>query len=181
MKFVVHDELGITEGGYERTPLSGRQYRHLQMLFAFGVEMKLAAQALEKRAEQAGCSEELKQLVELSETLFRQIMRTVPDNKVAQVMKNLSMTRFYVRCEAPGQQQPNPNYVYVPAESLDIVLNEVIENRCMMCDKTEIEGRKCGIRQAMEDCLPHAVKVARGSDKCKYADLGIGLDAVVEV
>ncbi len=181
MKFVVHDELGITEGGYERTPLSGRQYRHLQMLFAFGVEMKLAAQALEKRAEQAGCSEELKQLVELSETLFRQIMRTVPDNKVAQVMKNLSMTRFYVRCEAPGQQQPNPNYVYVPAQALDDVLNTVMEDRCMMCDKSEVEGRRCEIRAAMEGCLPHAVTVARGSDKCKFADIEIGFDHVLEV
>lgn len=181
MKFVVHDELGITGGNLERVPLTGKQFRHLQMLFAFSTETKLAAQALESRLELAECTEEMRRLVELSETIFRQIMRTVPENKIGQVMKNLSMTRFYVRCEAPGQQQPNPNYVYVPAEALDDVLNTVMEDRCMMCNKSEIEGRKCEIRQAMEGCLPHAVTVARGSDKCKFADIEIGFDHVLEV
>lgn len=182
MRFVAKDELGIADGNLERTPLSGREYAALQTLFALRSAMEVTTPILEGRAKRADVTEELHKLGELSDIVTRQFLRTVPLNKLQQVMKNLSMVKIYIKVEAPGiPTEDGTHYVYVPATSLDYLLNLVMEMECMMCDKTEIEGRKCPNRKAMEDCLPHAVKVARGSDKCRYADLSIGLDDVMEV
>lgn len=178
----MRDTLGIMGGTYPRTPLSGREYAALQTLFALRTAMEVTAPTLAERAKTAEVQDEMNALAELSDTVTRRILQTVPLKKLAGVMQNLSHVRIYIKVEAPGiPTMSDTNWLYVPAESLDYVLNEVMDTHCMMCDKTEIEGRKCPLRRHMEACLPHVVKVARGSDKCKYADLSIGLDDVMEV
>lgn len=182
MQFVLKDEMDIMGGGFERTPMSGREYSSLQALFALKATLEVTMPTLTKRAEQADTAEDLEKLAELTDKVTRNLLRTVPLNKLAQTMQNLSHVRIYIKVEAPGlQTMSDSNWLYVPAESLDYVLNEVMGAQCFGCETTEIQGRKCPLRKHLEACLPHTVKVERGSEKCQYADLSLGLDDVVEV
>ncbi len=182
MGFVVRDDMGITEGSLPRTPLSGKEYAALQSTFATRSNFTVILPILKKRAEAAGVWEDLQRVDELCEQVMRQLLRTVPIPKLKQVMQNLSKVKIYIKEEAPGIQTKDPtNFVYVKAESLDFILQECMDFHCAMCDKTEIEGRKCPYRQAIEGCLPYEIRVARGSEKCKFADLSIGMDDLEEV
>lgn len=175
MKYKVPD--GSEQAERPVAPLSGKEYAALQALFSLRGGLDSTKEVLAKRAEMAGVTAEMEQLRTLAKTVMDEMLRTVPDNKLQSVMANLNNTHVYIRVEAPGiPTKQTPQMLLVKATSLDYVLNAMIDNYCLMCDKTEKEGRKCPHRQAMEDCLPNTVSVARGSEKCKFSDLAIGLD-----
>lgn len=182
MQFVVKDTMDVMGGNLERSPMSGREYSSLQALFALKASLEVTVPTLMKRAEKAETVEDLQKLLELTDKVTRRFLWTIPINKLAQVMQNFANTRIYIKVEAPGlPTKDDTNWLYVPAESLDYVLNEVMGSNCFGCEATEIQGRKCPLRKHLEACLPHAVKVERGSDRCQYADLSLGFDDVVEV
>lgn len=166
----------------EQAALSGREYAALQSLFALRSGYDTTQSILEKRAEMANVTEEFQQLRDLSRTVMDALLLTVPRNKLQHVLINLTNTKVYIKVEAPGIRTKDPtNMMLVPANSLDYILNAMVDNYCMFCDKTELEGRQCPHRQAMEGCLPHAINVERGSEKCKFADLAIGLDSTTGI
>lgn len=182
MQFVAKDTLDVMGGNLERTPMTGREYSSLQALFALKASLDVTIPTLAKRAEQADAMEDLERLSELTDKVTRKILQTVPLTKIAQVLQNLANVHIYIKVEAHGiRTMDETNWLYVPAESLDYVLNEVMGAQCFGCTATEIQGRKCPLRKHLEACLPHTVKVARGSERCQYADLSLDLDEVVEV
>lgn len=175
---IKHQPTGISEF---TEPVSGREYSALQSLFALISTFEVAAPILEKRAKHLGGGvwRDLQMIRAKSDKVMRALLTTIPVNKLMQINRNFSMTRVYIKTEAPGiATKDDTNFVYVPAKALDYVLNEMIANNCILCDKTEVEGRKCPHRQALEDCLPHEIRVARGSETCKFADLILGLDDI---
>ena len=162
-------------------PVSGREYAALQSLFAVISTITVSEPILEKRLRRLGGGvwRDFRLLAVKADRVMHALLSTVPVNKLQQIERNFSMTRVYIKTEAPGiKTVDDTSYVYVPARALDYVLNIMIENNCLLCDKTEIEGRKCEHRRALEECLPHQVRVARGSEKCMYADLSLGLDEI---
>ena len=166
----------------EETALSGREYAALQALFALRSGFETVENTLADRAKQAGVWDELQQLSAVSKTVMDALLLTVPRNKLQHILINLTNTKVYIKVEAPGlRSKDGENMMLVPAASLDYVLNAMVDNYCLMCDKTEVEGRKCPHRQAMEGCLPHAINVERGSEKCKFSDLALGFDSVAGV
>lgn len=162
-------------------PVSGKEYAAMQSIFAMISTIQVAEPILEKRLRRLGGGvwRDYRMLTVKLDRVMRALLSSVPANKLMQINRNFSMTRVYIKTEAPGiKTVDDTSYVYVPARALDYVLNIMIENNCLLCDKSEIEGRKCEHRRALEECLPHQVRVARGSEKCMYADLSLGLDEI---
>ena len=162
-------------------PVSGKEYAAMQSIFAMISTIQVAEPILEKRLRRLGGGvwRDWRMLMVKLDRVMRALLSTVPVNKLQQINRNFGMTRVYIKTEAPGiKTMDDTSYVYVPARALDYVLNIMIENNCLLCDKSEIEGRKCEHRRALEECLPHQVRVARGSEKCMYADLSLGLDEI---
>lgn len=162
-------------------PVSGKEYAAMQSLFAMISTLQVAEPVLEKRMRRlrGGVWRDWRMLQTKADRIMRALLSSVPANKLMQINRNFSMTRVYIKTEAPGiKTMDDTSYVYVPARALDWVLNEMISANCILCDKTEVEGRKCPHRQALEECLPHQVNVARGSEKCKFGDLVMGFDEV---
>ena len=161
--------------------VSGREYAAMLSIFAVISTFQVSEPVLEKRLRQLGGGvwRDWRMLVQKSDRVMRALLSTVPANKLAQITRNFEMTKVYIRTEAPGiPTKSDRNWVYVPTSALDYVLNEMIGQHCLLCDQTEVEGRHCPHRQAIEECLPHEIRVARGSEKCKFADLVLGLDEI---
>lgn len=162
-------------------PVSGREYSAMQSIFAMISTIQVAEPILEKRLRRLGGGvwRDYRMLTVKLDRVMRALLSSVPANKLMQINRNFSMTRVYIKTEAPGiKTVDDTSYVYVPARALDWVLNEMISANCILCDKTEVEGRKCPHRKALEECLPHQVNVARGSEKCKFGDLVMGFDEI---
>lgn len=162
-------------------PVNGREYAAMQALFAVLSTYQVAGPVLEARLRKLGGGiwRDFRMIQVKMDRIIRALLSTVPVNKLQQIERNFSMTRVYVKTEAPGiATKDASSWVYVPATALDYVLNVLIENNCLLCDKTEVEGRHCPHRKALEDCLPHQVDVARGSERCKFSDLSLGLDEI---
>jgi len=162
-------------------PVSGKEYAAMQGLFAVLSTYQVTEPVLEKRLRKlrGGVWRDFRMIQSKMDRVIRALLTTVPVNKLQQIQRNFSATKVYVKTEAPGiPTMDSTSWVYVPAPSLDYILNIVIENNCLLCDKTEIEGRHCPHRKALEDCLPHQVDVARGSERCKFSDLSLGLDEI---
>ena len=158
-------------------PVSGKEYAAMQSLFAMISTLQVAEPVLEKRMRRlrGGVWRDWRMLQTKADRIMRALLSSVPANKLMQINRNFSMTRVYIKTEAPGiKTMDDTSYVYVPARAL----NEMISANCILCDKTEVEGRKCPHRKALEECLPHQVNVARGSEKCKFGDLVMGFDEI---
>ena len=165
-------------------PLSGREYAAMQSLFAIISTFEVTEGALEKRLRRLGGGvwRDFRMIRRKADRVMRAMLTTVPVGKLQQVMRNFDYTRVYIRVEAPGiPTKDSTNWVHVPAAALDDLCNTVIGDHCLLCDQSEVEGRKCPLRKSMEAALPHAIKVKRGSDRCMFADLSLGLDELTEV
>jgi hypothetical protein len=162
-------------------PVSGREYAAMQSLFAVISTLQVSEPVLEQRLRKLGGGvwRDFRMLTTKADKVMRALLTTVPVNKLAQISRNFDHTRVYIKVEAPGlKSKDDTNWLYVPASALDYVLNEMLGANCILCDKSEVEGRKCQHRKALEECLPHEIRVARGSERCKFADLIIGLDDI---
>ncbi len=161
----------------ERTPLSGREYSAIQTLFAmvsgFSDE---CLDILRKRCEAAGCWEQMQEVERLANESLHAILRTVPENKLRHIQKDLGNIRLHIRIEPPGLRTKTEGFNYTPTDTLNELLNHLCQTECSMCDKTAVESRHCPYRKWIEDALPHDVG---GEDRehCKFSDLVLGLEA----
>lgn len=184
-----HEQRAADRPGEEnRVGLSGKEFAALQALFATISTYEVIEPVLEKRTRTLaapGAWRDLRMLRSVSDRVCRRLLDTVPTRKLRQTLMTFDHTRVYVKEEAPGIATMDPtSWSYVPTGALDDLLNTVLGDHCMFCELTEKEGRKCPYRQSIEACVPHDIRttrVPRESDRCKYADLSIGLNDLEEV
>ena len=164
----------------ERTRVSGREYGALQTWFAIVTMTEQLAGILETRAKQAppGTWRDLRMVAGKTQVIMDNLLRTVDQKKLAQIMQDLKHVRLYVRVEAPGiRTLPDVQYTYLRTETLNSLLNYMLGQECALCDKTPTEARHCPCRALIEDALPHDVG-AVDSEHCKYSDLTLGIQEV---
>ena len=124
-------------------PVNGKEYAAMQALFAVLSTYQVAEPVLEPRLRKLGGGvwRDFRMIQVKMDRIIRALLATVPVNKLQQIERNFSMTRVYVKTEAPGiATMDASSWVYVPATALDHVLNVLIENNCLLCDKTEVEA-----------------------------------------
>ena len=163
---------------YEK-PLTGNEYAALQTLFAVVSTWQEVCDngALEKRLRGAGGTlwRDVRLIQTLSEKSMRALLKTVPLKKLKHIQAELSMTHLYIKVVPPGMTgMSSKGYSYTPTKALNALLNYLCEHECGLCDKTEVESRKCEWRHVLEEALPHEVGKDR-SGNCRYSDLVLGL------
>lgn len=167
-----------------RAGLTGKEFAALQSLFATVSTYEVVLPMLEERARtmcERGTWRDLRMLRKVSDRVIARLLATVPARKLQQTLMTLDHVRVYVKVEAPGIRTKDPtSYTYVPTEALDCLMNTILDDHCLLCGKTEKEGRKCPLRQAILDAVPHDVKIDRESDKCMFADLSNGWGDLVK-
>ena len=158
-----------------RTYLRGREYSALQTLFGMVSTMEVCGPMLEERCRAAGCWDTLQEAQRLAEKCMDGILATVPENKLRHIRTDLSHIRMIVKTEAPGISTPVRGYSYTPTDTLNDLLNYMVQHECSMCDKTAQEARKCPYRLTIEESLPHEVD---GSEReyCRFSDMVLGVE-----
>ena len=160
----------------ERTYLTGKEYGAIQTLFGFVSAWEVAGPRLAKRAETAGVSEKWAQVETLSGEVLDGILRTVPLNKLAHIHADLEHVAVYTKVEAPGiKTNHTPQYAYLPTETLNALLNHMIQQECVLCDLDADQAKKCPYRKLIESALPHSVGKDHSTEHCMYSDMVIGL------
>ena len=157
-----------------RMPLSGREYAALQTLFAIVSGFTSGIDPLKKRAESIGLWEDLKRIGEDADHILAEIARTVPENKLRHVRKDLDNIRLYIKIQPPGLEQHDPSFSYTPTAALNDLLNHLCQTECYMCNKAAVEARHCEFRKMIDAALPHEVEHPE-YDGCKYSDMTLGL------
>lgn len=162
----------------QRTPLSGREYAAVQSLFAAVSTFKETVGFLEKRARAAGDGtwRDLCMLGAKTDRIMESILRTVPEPKLRQVLKEIQNVKLYIRVEPPGlKSMPDKTFSYVPTEALNDILAMVTEYNCMTCDRTATEARHCEVRKALNDILPHDLP-GKDGEYCRMSGVVLGIE-----
>ena len=158
--------------------LSGREYSAILSLFSAVSHYTELYPMLRKRAEMVpGTTELMEQVSEGTSEVIDRILGTVPPEKLRQLQADIKHVKLYIKVEPPGcvPTIDMTSYSYVPTKALNALLAHVMENECLVCDKTPEEARKCEYRRLIEKTLVHEVD-AVDTEHCKYSDMVVGVE-----
>lgn len=156
----------------ETRPLKQREYLALLDLVGALDAMTNAIRPLSER----GVEDKLTAARDAAGEALREVLLTVPTDKLHRIRMDMDHTKIYTRVEAPGiKTVDTEHHRYVPAKALNMLVDYVAQHECYMCDKTAVEGRKCPTREMMEAAIPHEVAYRVTDDKCKWSGLSLGL------
>ena len=155
----------------ERRPLTGREYTSILSLVGSLDAMTDAIPGLERR----GQTEALKAALDTGAEALKAICDTVPLKKLARIQQDMRHTRIYTKVEAPGIRTiDTEHHRYVPARVLNQLVDYVAQHECFLCDKTDVEARRCPIKEMMEEALPHELAYRATDGKCRWSGVVLG-------
>lgn len=156
----------------ERRPLTGREYTSILSLVGSLDAMTDAIPGLEGR----GQTEALKTALDTGAEALRKVCDTVPLKKLMRIQQDMRHTRIYTKVEAPGiKTVDTEHHRYVAAITLNKLVDYMAHHECLLCDKTDVEARKCPYREVMEDALPHELEYRVTDGKCKWSGMTLGV------
>ena len=165
----------------EYTPLNGREYTRILELFAIVTMFADDADGLHKRAIQAGNNtwRDIQMIITVSRKVLNNLLATVPLKKLEQIKTEMSHAVVYTKVEPPWAKPTvsTKGFCYVPSDALNKLLNEVMDNQCLFCEKGKVEIRHCEIRKTFDDILPHRADGGNRSE-CQYAGIADGTDMI---
>ena len=160
----------------ERTYLTGKEYAALQSMFGFVSAWEVGLPRLAARLSGAGLTDKAAQVKALADEVLDGTLRTIPQNKLSHIRAELAHVTVYTKVEAPGiVTNHRTQYAYLPVQSLNDLLNHLIQSECILCDKDVADAKKCPHRRLIESALPHTVGRDHGTQHCMYSDMVIGL------
>lgn len=158
--------------------LTGREYQAVLSLFAAVSHYAELFPLLKKRADLVpGLWDKMTKAQALTDEILGEIASTIPADKARHVLMDIQHVKLYVKVEPPGSVPTvdMTSYSYVPTTTLNELLSYVMENECLLCDKSPKEARKCQIRKIFTDALTHEVD-AKDTDHCRYSDMSLDID-----
>lgn len=162
----------------ERIPLRRAEYTGLMDLIGAVESSYNAMEALGRRAEAVpGAMDQLRQGHDLLIAGYRAILRTVPEEKLRAIDRDLANIRIYVKVEAPGlKSMDTATWRYIRTSTVNRLVDYVANHECFFCDKSKDEARACPVRRMMEDALPHELEYAAPDGCCKWSGITLGLE-----
>ena len=135
-------------------PLGSRESYAIRNFFGFIHGFRSEAPKLKFRLESAGRWEMTQECLAKSELILKDILPTIPLNKRKLMLKDLDNTTVEIKVVKDFTGQKKDEFVYVKAKALDRMVNRVINDNCLFCDKTAKESKKCGIRNDADELFP---------------------------
>lgn len=159
-------------------PLSGNEYYAIREIFAVISALDSALGYLKDRAKLTpGTWRDLCAVMKLSQKALDQLLRSVPVKKLVQIKSDIERTVVSVEVKPPhGVGLPkDPDFVCIPAPTLDYLIGIVMDIECFACEKRGREIKKCPIRPAIEDTFPFEIPEPE-NDGCKFCNYHIDHD-----
>lgn len=158
----------------KETPLSNREYYALRNLFGFIHGFRAEAPQLRHRLEGICKWETACWILSTAETLLNELLPTIPLRKRELMLKDLENTTVEIKVVKDATGQEKPEYVYVTAKAIDRMVNRVIDDNCLCCDKTAKESKKCPIRKDADELYPW--ELPPNGELCPLAGMMTGGD-----
>lgn len=158
----------------ERWPLSGREYFAIRQLFAIISSYEHSMTQLEKRAKAIpGAWRDLKMLSAKSQNLLSDLLGTVPENKLKQIMRELKSMEVTVEVKgAANSKLERGQFQYVPCEALETLIQKTLDWECYFCEKCGKEAKNCSTRKVIEDCFPYEMHF-KDKEYCAYSGMNV--------
>lgn len=164
--------MNLDEDG--RLPLSNKEYVSLQMVIASLDSLDQETGRLEQRAKLAGNHtwRDLKMLTAVAAKVFRNLMETIPKRKCRLIQDEIRRTEIIVNVRPPHglPQAKGVQYTAVPVESLEWLIDHVLQWECLTCQKEGREQKKCPFRQRLETMYTFDIADIR-KNECPFMTL----------
>ena len=153
-----------------RFPLSGREYHALRALFGNVSAFASCADELTKRTKAVpGAYRDMKCIMALSDKLLDSVLSTVPAKKLGMIRRDLKNVKVEVKVGRDFTGQKPDGYCYVPETPLTRLMDSVMSNECLLCDKQGAEAKKCQFRKDLDALMPWDLPVK--GDACPFQTL----------
>ena len=134
-------------------PLSNREYYSLQHWFAFISGLTTEATQLRHRLTEVDMLDVAEEVLYKAELILQELLPTIPLKKRKLILKNLENTTLEVKVVKDATGQEKPEFAYVKTSALDRLVDRVIDDNCLCCDKTVKQAKKCQIYKDIADVL----------------------------
>jgi hypothetical protein len=138
----------------KETPLGSRESYAIRNFFGFIHGFRAEAPKLKFRLESVDRWDMVQECLAKAELILQDILPTIPLNKRKLMLKDLDNTTVEIKVIRDFTGQKKSEFVYVPAHALDRMVNRVINDNCLFCDKTAKESKKCPIRMDADELYP---------------------------
>ena len=137
-----------------KMPLSNKEYASFLMLVGFADTLDQESGKLEKRAKLAGKNawRDLKMLTTVSHNVAQALFDTIPAKKQLLVAEELKRAVAGVVIKPPANlpvHQPT-NYTTIPTQSLEWLIDQILQWECLCCIKEGKDQKKCPFREKLE-------------------------------
>lgn len=151
----------------KETPLGNREYYATRNLFGFIHGFREEAPKLKHRLEGIDKWEMAQECLAKAELILKDMLPTIPLKKRKLMLKDLDNTTVEIKVVKDATGQEKPEFVYVNAKALDRMVNRVINDNCLFCDKTAKESKKCPIRKDADELYPWELRP--NGELCPFA------------
>jgi len=138
----------------ERKPLRQKEYYALRTLFGMVEMFAKHAELLEKRVK--GIPDgwrDMRMIASVAQKLMEHILETVPDKKLASIQKELRHTVVEIKV-TPDYSGENSGCCYISEDTLDGLIQRLMNAECFLCDKSGAAMKACGLRKTLADAYP---------------------------
>ena len=152
----------------ETKHLSNREYYALREIFGIENSFSRCAGELKNRAEMIpDCWMKINLIIKLADEVINDLLKTIEPKKLLAIRKELDNTICEVKVVYNFAKTDDREFVYIPAKAVDRLVNRVMNNECLICDKNAKQAKKCPICEDFDDCYPWKIKPK--GDECAYA------------
>lgn len=145
------------------------EYEAIMWLAALQDACKQHVKSIEKRSKAAKCWRKIRSAQGLLASAELDLLATMPGDAVRRLSANLKNVEAVVkiRDNVTGKAGYEGHF-YVAGFPLARLCREISALRCLMCELSEKEQRKCKVRQDLHDLLPWEDDTLKGT--CPYID-----------
>lgn len=157
-------------------PLTKKEYYTLRELFGIINSFEKCAQDLKARCQSIdGGWRDLRLIQSKSESLLHKLLMTVPREKLISIQKELPYITCEVKCvkDYTGKAK-SEGYSYVPDAELSRVVARLIGERCLLCDKSGKEHKRCNLYKDI--CALYPWEMPPRADRCPFAGMSAGIE-----
>ena len=152
-------------------PLGNREYYAVRNLFGFIHGFRAEAPKLKHRLSSVDRWDMCMECLAKAEMIMQDMLPTIPLNKRKMMLKDLEHTTVEVKIVQDFTGQKKTEFVYVSADALDRMIERVINENCLFCDKNAKQSRKCPIRVDTDELVPWELQP--NGDLCPMAGMMI--------
>lgn len=163
------NEVRLDEDG--RMPMNHEEYKALKMLMASINCLELYGDRLQKRLQ--GTTKDGWRKLQIARAMQRKafdgVVGSMPRRKLMQVKAELDNLEITVdvrhRIQKPGTQEYN-GHTCIANDVLEWMLNYIMENECLLCEKRGKQVNKCKVRRMLE--ATYAWDFEADGETCKF-------------